>query len=168
MGSSTISTATAVPTTTTATASPDDNDGNGVPDARTVPTECVQGEGGTLPETLTLQQISVLLSDVYDAETGIPDTNGDGFPDIPRLTDAGGADIGPDWDVLDRLLGEPGDRDLLQLPDNQINEILLEQEDINNVEFVDPDTGEIRSGRERRKHWRRHSNRSTGRAATRD
>ena len=123
---------------------PDDNDGNGVPDARTVPAECIQGEGGTLPETLTLQQISVLLSDVYDAETGIPDTNGDGFPDIPRLTDASGADIGPDWDVLDRLLGEPGERDLLQLPDNQINEILLEQEDINNVEFVDPDTGEIR------------------------
>ncbi len=124
---------------------PDDHDGNGVPDAVTTPFECLQGEGGTLPESLTLQQISVLLSDVYDAETGIPDTDGDGFPDIPRLTDpATGADLGPDWDVLDRLLGEPGERDLLQLPDNQINELLLEQEDINNVEFVDPDTGEIR------------------------
>ncbi len=123
---------------------PDDHDGNGVPDAATTPIECFVGEGGTLPETLTLQQISVLLSDVYDADTGIPDNDGDGFPDIPRLLDASGADIGPDWDVLDRLLGDPGDRDLLQLPDNQINEILLEQEDINNVEFVDPDTGEIR------------------------
>ncbi len=122
---------------------PDDHDGNGVPDAATTPVECYQGEGGTLLESLTLQQISVLLSDVYDTQTGIPDTNGDGFPDIPRLTDASGADLGPDWDVLDRLLGDPGDRDLLQLPDNQINEILLEQEDINNVEFVDPDTGEI-------------------------
>lgn len=122
---------------------PDDADGNGVPDAATVPTECFQGEGGTLPESLTLQQISVLLSDVYDAETGIPDANGDGFPDIPRLTDAAGNDLGPDWDVLDRLLGDPGEDDLLQLPDNQINEILLEEEDVNNVEYVDATTGEI-------------------------
>jgi hypothetical protein len=121
---------------------PDDNDGNGVPDAATVPFECYQGEGGTLPESLTLQQISVILGDVFDAETGIPDADGDGFPDIPRTTDDSGNDV-PDWDVLDRLLGDPGDRDLLQLPDNQINEFLLEEEDINNVEFVDPDTGEI-------------------------
>jgi hypothetical protein len=123
---------------------PDDQDGNGIPDAATVPTECFEGEGGTVPESLSLQQVSVLLSAIYDEQFGIPDTNGDGFPDIPRLIDpATGADDGPDWDVLDRLLGEPGEFDLLQLPDNQINEILLEQEDINNVEFVDPDTGEI-------------------------
>jgi hypothetical protein len=85
-----------------------------------------------------------LLGDVYAEQSGIPDNDGDGFPDIPRLTDpATGADAGPDWDVLDRLLGEPGAFDLLQLPDNEINEILLEEEDINNVEFVNPETGEI-------------------------
>jgi hypothetical protein len=106
--------------------------------------EPIDGEGGTLPDELSLQQITVILRDVYMA---IPDTTGpdgqpDTFPDIPRRTDASGQDAGPDWGVLDQLLGEPGDRDLLQLPDNQINEALLEQEDINNVEFVDPDTGE--------------------------
>ncbi len=119
---------------------PDDNDGNGVPDARTLPTQCAQGEGGTLPESLTLTQINVILADVY---ASIPDATGpdggpDTYPDIPKL-----ADGSPDWDVLDLLLGEPGVRDLLQLPDNQINEFLLEEEDINNVEIVDPATGAI-------------------------
>jgi hypothetical protein len=99
------------------------------------------GEGGTLPESLSLQQISVLLTDVY---LSVPDvTDGeepDTFPNIPRLVE-NGVDAGPDWTVLDRLIGEPGVRDLLQEPDNRINEILLEEEDINNVEFVDPDTG---------------------------
>lgn len=120
---------------------PDDADGNGVPDAATEITDCNLGEGGTLPESLSLQQITVILRDVYQS---IPDTTEvgeepDGFPNIPRLVSASGEDLGPDWDVLDLLLGDPGERDLLQLPDNQINEFLLEEEDINNVEFVDPD-----------------------------
>jgi hypothetical protein len=112
---------------------PDDRDGNGVPDARTIPAQCAQGEGGTLPESLTLTQINVILADVYGS---IPDLDGDTYPDIPKLPDGS-----PDWDVLDLLLGDPGARDLLQLPDNEINEFLLEQEDINNEGFVDPVTG---------------------------
>jgi hypothetical protein len=120
---------------------PDDADGNGVPDAATPPANCSPGEGGTLPESLSLQQISVLLTDVY---LSVPDvTDGDEpdtYPNIPRLVE-NGVDAGPDWTVLDRLIGEPGVRDLLQEPDNRINEILLEEEDINNVEFVDPQTG---------------------------
>lgn len=120
---------------------PDDADGNGVPDAATTLADCNPGEGGTLPESLTLQQISVLLTDVY---LSIPDTTDgeapDTFPNIPRRIE-NGVDVGPDWSVLDRLIGEPGVRDLLQEPDNRINEILLEEEDINNVEFIDPSTG---------------------------
>lgn len=124
---------------------PDDADGNGIPDAATTLADCSPGEGGTLPAELSLTQINVLLRDVYASvpDTTAPGEEPDTFPDIPRLVDASGNDVGPDWDVLDLLLGEPGDRDLLQLSDNEINEFLLEAEDINNVEFVDPDTGAV-------------------------
>jgi hypothetical protein len=53
-----------------------------------------------------------------------------------------GEDLGPDFSSLDTLIGDPGARDLLQLPDDQLNQVLLEAEDINNVAFENPVTGE--------------------------
>jgi hypothetical protein len=125
---------------------PDDKDGpdgvpDGIPDAATEITDCVPGEGGSLPDQLSLAQINVILGEVFAI---IPDTREPGevpdtFPNIPRLIDpATNEDLGPDWSVLDDLIGEPGVRDLLQLPDDQINQALLEAEDVNNVQFDDP------------------------------
>ncbi len=133
---------------------PDDFDGDGVPDADNTDNSIYyqncdpsdfEGEGGALPESLSLQTITGVLDPLY---LFIPDLTGpdgvpDGFPDIPRLIDpATGDDLGPDWSVLDNVDGDPGARDLTQLPDNEINEFLLEKEDVNNTEFVDPITGE--------------------------
>ncbi len=114
---------------------------DGIPDAAGTPPDvegCV-GEGGTLPDQLSLGRISVILAEVYanmadvTVEGELPDT----FPNIPRLIEDG-VDVGPDWSVLDRLVGEPGVRDLLQQPDDRINQELLEAEDLNNEQIIDP------------------------------
>lgn len=102
-----------------------------------------EGQGGTLPDELTLQQVAIVLDYVYQR---FPDVTAsgeqpDGFPNIPRIVDEDGEDR-PDFSSLDQLLGEPGERDLLQLPDDERNQVLLEAEDINNVEFEDETTGE--------------------------
>ena len=119
---------------------PDDFDGDGVPDGDATDFVCPEGKGGTLPTQLSLQQIAFVLDAIFQRLPDVtePGEAPDGFPNIPRLADGSG----PDWDALDAFLGEPGDRDLLQEADNDINEIMLEEEDINNVEFVDPVTGE--------------------------
>ncbi len=134
---------------------PDDFNGDGIPDADNTDNSIYydncdpadfEGEGGALPESLPLQTVIGVLDPLYQF---IPDVTEPGeepdlFPNIPRLIDpATGEDLGPDWSVLDNVLGFPGDRDLTQLPDNEINEVLLEFEDVNNTEFVDPITGEI-------------------------
>ncbi|MFT5204146.1 MAG: hypothetical protein ACI9C1_003553 [Candidatus Aldehydirespiratoraceae bacterium] len=117
------------------------NDGvpDGIPDVSGLVPGC-EGEGGTLPEQLSLQTVSVILSEVFAIMPDItePDEVEDSFPNIRRLLDDDGNDIGPDWAHLDDLIGDPGVRDLLQLPDDQINQALLENEDLNNVEFQDP------------------------------
>ena len=120
---------------------PDDFDGDGVPDGDATEFVCPEGKGGTLPEQLTLQEIALVLDAIFVRLPDVtePGEEPDGFPNIPRLPD----DSGPDWDALDAFLGEPGARDLLQEPDNDINEVLLEEEDINNVEFIDPVTGDV-------------------------
>lgn len=64
----------------------------------------VDGLGGSLPSTLSADQVAGILAEVY---ARVPDIDGDGFPDLPD--DANGD---PDFDVLDRLLGEPGVRDI--------------------------------------------------------
>ena len=121
-----------------------DNTGtpDGIPDADGTPpdVEGCEGEGGSLPEQLSEQRVRIILSEVYaniadvTEEGETPDT----FPNIPRLLDENGNDIGPDWTVLDRLIGEPGVRDLLQEPDDRINQELLEAEDQNNEQIIDP------------------------------
>jgi len=114
---------------------------DGIPDAAGTPpgVEGCEGEGGTLPEQLSLQRISIILSEVFanipDVEE--PDEIPDSFPNIPRLIEDG-VDVGPDWSVLDDLIGEPGVRDLLQEDDDFINQALLEAEDPNNEQIVDP------------------------------
>lgn len=123
---------------------PDDFNDDGIPDGDISGLECAVGEGGTLPDQLSFQQIVLVLDYIYQQ---LPDATEsgeepDGFPNIPRKIEDG-VDVGPDWDALDRLLGEPGARDLLQLPDDRINQDLLEFEDINNVEFTNPATGEV-------------------------
>ncbi|MBT5138319.1 MAG: hypothetical protein HOH36_06525 [Acidimicrobiaceae bacterium] len=70
------------------------------------------------------------------------DPRPDGFPNVPRLFE-GGVDVGPNWEELNRLLGEPGARDLLHLGDDNINQAMLEFQDINNAKFVNPITGEV-------------------------
>lgn len=102
-----------------------------------------QGQGGTLPDVLTLQQVAIVLDYVYQRFPDVTTAGEepDGFPNIPRMVDENGEDQ-PDFSSLDMLLGDPGERDLLQLPDDEMNQVLLEAEDINNVEFEDPETGE--------------------------
>jgi hypothetical protein len=123
---------------------PDDKDGpdgvpDGIPDAATEITDCSPGEGGSFTAQLSLAQINVVLGEVFAVipdvtePSEVPDT----FPNIPRLIE-NGVDTGPDWTVLDDLIGEPGVRDLLQLPDDRINQALLEEEDVNNIQFLDP------------------------------
>lgn len=123
---------------------PDDFNGDGLPDGDISGLECAEGQGGSLPDQLGFQEIVYLLDYVYQQlpDTTEPGEEADGFPNIPRLIE-GGEDVGPDWSALDSLLGEPGARDLLQLADDGTNQDLLEFEDINNVEFVNPVTGEI-------------------------
>jgi len=123
---------------------PDDFNGDGVPDGDATDRVCPTGQGGSLPTRLSLQQIVFVLDAIFQQlpDVTMPNEAPDGFPNIPRIVDASGNDLGPDWAALDRFLGEPGQRDLLQLPDNNINEALLEFEDINNEQFVDPTTGE--------------------------
>lgn len=117
---------------------PDDFNGDGIPDGDNTDFVCPEGKGGTLPTQLSLQQIARVLDFVYLQFPDVtePGEEADGFPNIPRLPDGS-----PDWDTLDRLLGEPGERDLLQLPDDGIDQVMLEEEDINNVEFISPVTG---------------------------
>lgn len=101
----------------------------------------VSGEGGTLPEQLSLQKIQVILAEVFGVMPDVTESGEtpDGFPNIRREIDpVTGKDAGPDWSHLDALIGEPGTRDLLQLPDDQVNQELLENEDINNIELPDP------------------------------
>lgn len=119
---------------------PDDFNGDGVPDGDATDTLCPEGKGGTLPTRLSLQQVVFVLDAIFQRLPDVPpgsDEEPDGFPNIPKL-----ANGDPDWESLDLFLGEPGARDLLQLPDNDVNEVLLEFEDINNVAFEDPVTGE--------------------------
>lgn len=123
---------------------PDDFNEDGVPDGDISGLECAEGRGGTLPDQLSFQQIVLVLDYIFQQ---LPDTTEDGeepdgFPNIPRKIE-GGVDVGPDWEALDLLLGEPGARDLLQLADDRTNQDLLEFEDINNVEYVNPVTGEV-------------------------
>ena len=134
---------------------PDDFNGDGIPDADNTDNSIYyqncdpadfEGEGGALPESLSLQTIVGILDPLYVRIPDVtePGEEPDGFPNIPRMIDpATGEDLGPDWSVLDNVLGFPGERDLTQLPDNEINEFLLEFEDVNNEEFVDPISGEI-------------------------
>ncbi|MEO0493531.1 MAG: hypothetical protein AAF081_08960 [Actinomycetota bacterium] len=119
---------------------PDDFNDDGVPDGDATDFVCPEGKGGTLPTQLSLQQIAFVLDAIFERLPDVtePDEEPDGFPNIPRT-----ADDEPDWDAMDAFLGEPGARDLLQEADNDINEILLEEEDINNLEFVDPVTGDV-------------------------
>lgn len=124
---------------------PDDFDGDGVPDGDTTDFVCPEGRGGTLPTQLSLQDVAIVLDYVYQRfpDVTMEGEEPDGFPNIPRRVDPStGEDLGPDFSSLDMLLGEPGARDLLQLPDDQRNQVLLEAEDINNVEYVNPATGE--------------------------
>ncbi|MDW3217921.1 MAG: hypothetical protein R8F63_04845 [Acidimicrobiales bacterium] len=116
---------------------------DGIPDAAGRPPEaneppCV-GEGGGLPDQLSLQQISVILSEVFAQMPDVtePGEEPDGWPNIRRLIE-NGADAGPDWTHLDDIQGEPGVDDLLQELDDRINQEGLEDEDINNFEFEDP------------------------------
>ncbi len=123
---------------------PDDFNEDGIPDGDISRLECAEGRGGTLPDQLSFQQIVLVLDYIFQQlpDTTEPDEIPDGFPNIPRkITD--GVDVGPDWEALDRLLGEPGARDLLQLADDRTNQALLEFEDINNMEYVNPVTGEV-------------------------
>ncbi len=124
---------------------PDDFNDDGIPDGDATDFVCPEGKGGSLPAQLSFQQIARVLDFVFLQLPDVtePGEEPDGFPNIPRLTDEAGNDLGPDFSALDRVLGEPGVRDLLQLPDDNINQTLLEYEDINNVQFVDPITGEI-------------------------
>lgn len=121
-----------------------ENTGNpdGIPDADGTPpdVEGCEGEGGSLPDQLTAQRVRIILSEVF---ANIPDVTEpgevpDSFPNIRRLFDENGNDIGPDWTHLDDLVGEPGVRDLLQEPDDRINQALLEAEDLNNEQIIDP------------------------------
>lgn len=124
---------------------PDDFNGDGVPDGDSTNFVCPEGRGGTLPTELSLQQIAIVLDYVYVRFPDVtsPGEQPDGFPNIPRRVDpATGEDLGPDFGSLDMLLGDPGARDLLQLPDDQLNQVLLEAEDINNLTFVNPNTGQ--------------------------
>lgn len=114
---------------------------DGIPDAVGTPDgdDC-EGEGGSLADRLSPQRVRVILSDVYASiadvteEGEVPDT----FPNIPRRIE-NGVDVGPDWTVLDRLIGEPGVRDLLQEPDDHIDQALLEAEDRSNEQIIDPE-----------------------------
>lgn len=121
---------------------PDDFNSDGIPDGDISGLECAVGQGGTLPDQLSFQQIVLVLDYIYQQlpDATEPDEEPDGFPNIPRKIEDG-VDVGPDWDALDRLLGEPGARDLRQLADDRLNQELLEFEDINNVELVNPATG---------------------------
>ncbi|MGI9612753.1 MAG: hypothetical protein ACR2QO_07600 [Acidimicrobiales bacterium] len=123
---------------------PDDFNGDGIPDGDNTEFVCPEGRGGTLPTQLSLQQVAIVLDYVYQRFPDVtePNEEADGFPNIPREIDpATGEDLGPDFSSLDMLLGEPGERDLLQLPDDRVNQEMLEFEDINNEEFTDPFTG---------------------------
>ena len=123
---------------------PDDFNEDGIPDGDISGLECAEGRGGTLPDQLSYQEIVLVLDYIFQQLPDVTEAGeeADGFPNIPRLVEDG-VDVGPDWDALDRLLGEPGARDLLQLPDDRIDQELLEFEDINNIELVNPQTGEI-------------------------
>lgn len=113
---------------------------DGIPDAAGTPEgDSCEGEGGALPEQLSSQRVRVILSDVYASIADVTDEGEapDTFPNIPRRIEDG-VDVGPDWTVLDRLVGEPGVRDLLQQPDDRINQDLLEAEDLNNEQIIDP------------------------------
>lgn len=122
---------------------PDDFNGDGVPDGDSTDFVCPEGRGGTLPTQLSLQQTAVVLDFVYQQFPDVtePGEEPDGFPNIPRIIDPDTGESKPDFSSLDMLLGEPGARDLLQLADDDENQELLEFEDINNEEFVDPLTG---------------------------
>jgi len=121
-----------------------ENTGNpdGIPDADGTPPdiEGCEGEGGSLPDQLTAQRVRIILSEVFAAIPDVtePGEAPDSFPNIRRLFDENGNDIGPDWTHLDDLVGEPGVRDLLQEPDDRINQALLEAEDLNNEQIIDP------------------------------
>ena len=85
----------------------DDECLDNIPDA--IPVEdlsldpTADGLGGTLPSVLSTDEVAGILAEVY---ARVPDEDGDGFPDLPVV------DGEVDADVLDRLLGEPGVRDL--------------------------------------------------------
>lgn len=124
---------------------PDDFNGDGIPDGDSTNFVCPEGRGGTLPAELSLQEVAIVLDYLYQR---FPDVTAvgeapDGFPNIPRKLDPlTGEDLGPNFSSLGLLIGNPGARDLLQLPEDQLNQVLLEAEDINNVAFKNPVTGE--------------------------
>jgi hypothetical protein len=123
---------------------PDDFNGDGVPDGDSTGFECPEGSGGTLQTQLSLLQVARVLDFVFLQFPDVtePGEEPDGFPNLPRTTDPDTGEDVPDWGSLDRVLGEPGARDLLQLPDDGINQAMLEFEDINNVDYINPVTGE--------------------------
>ena len=123
---------------------PTDFNGDGEPDADTIQSECAEGSGGFLPDQLGIQAVARILDIIYlkfsDSTVDAPEP--DGFPTVPRLFE-GGVDVGPNWEELNRLLGEHDARDLLHLGDDHVNQEMLEFADINNAEFTNPITGEV-------------------------
>lgn len=115
---------------------PDDPCFDNVPDQ--VPVEDLtldpelDGLGGTLPSVLDPDQVGGILAEVY---ARIPDTTGpdgvpDGFPDLPV-----GADGEPDFDALDRLIGEPGVRDID--PGENGNVITVDEDGVTTIEATE-------------------------------
>ena len=123
---------------------PDDFNEDGVPDGDATDFVCPEGKGGTLNTRLSPQEIVFVLDGIFLRLPDVtePGEDPDGYPNIPRLQRPDGT-TEPDWTAMDAFLGEPGERDLLQDPDNNTDEFLLEQEDINNIEIIDPVTGDV-------------------------
>lgn len=106
---------------------PDDFNGDGVPNADTSRLACAEGSGGSLPGQLGTQDVARILDIIYlkFPDSTMDDPRPDGFPNVSRLFE-GGVDVGPNWEELNRLLGEPGSRDLLHLGDDNISQAMLE------------------------------------------
>lgn len=77
-----------------------------------------EGKGGSLPSVLDSDEVAGILADVY---ARIPDTDGDGFPDLPVDSEGN-----TDFTALDRLLGEPGVRDIA--PGENSNVVTVDQD----------------------------------------
>ncbi|MCP3936801.1 MAG: hypothetical protein GY708_15680 [Actinomycetia bacterium] len=85
------------------------------------------GKGGTLPSVLGSGEVAGILAEVY---ARLPDADGDGFPDLPD--DAEG---NPDFDALDRLLGEPGVRDIS--PGENSNVVTIDEDGAVTIQATD-------------------------------